>query len=110
MAKKDGSFTFTFSKRNNDVRVFIEKKRNDDKRFLITDYMCEAVRFYEKFGQNSSALNDAVVEIMKKEFQKINIVPVNSSLEKIETKESNIMDAKFKGTVEDIDESCTQED
>lgn len=47
MAKRDGSFKFTFSRRNQDIRDLIES-RIDDVTFVRTDYFCEAARFYEK--------------------------------------------------------------
>lgn len=64
MAKRPYSFTFTYSKRNTDVRDLIEDKKKYDKNFVTTDYMCEAVRFYEKNKDKitSTGLNEEDVK------------------------------------------------
>lgn len=45
-SNQGGGYTLTFSEKNKDVReILAEKKRQ---KIVITDYICEAVRFYEK--------------------------------------------------------------
>lgn len=64
MAKRDGSFTFTFSRRNQDVRELIEYKAENDSNFVKTDYFCEAVRFYEKNKNNFGNINEEYIKNM----------------------------------------------
>lgn len=59
MSRRDGTFTFTFSKRNEDVRLIIAKKKSLDENFVITNYMCEAVRFYETY-KDTAVFNNQV--------------------------------------------------
>ncbi|AGK99587.1 hypothetical protein [Clostridium pasteurianum] len=106
MAKREGSFTFTFSKRNNDVKEIIAAKKKENKDFVTTDYMCEAVRFYEKYGKNNADLRNLVVEIMRQELPNA-YVP---TAEEIDNTSSHIFDASFNGNINDIDESCLEED
>lgn len=106
MAKREGSFTFTFSKRNNDVKELIATKKKNDENFVITDYMCEAVRFYEKYGKNSTELRNLVVEIMHQELPNAYIPTV----EEVTTTSSHIIDASFNGNIDDIDDEDLDED
>lgn len=62
MARRDGAFTFTFSRRNQDVREFIEQKAIDDIGFVRTDYFCEAVRFYEKHKNNLNLSSEEIIK------------------------------------------------
>ena len=47
--KQGGGVALTFSKKNEDVKEIIEKYKDEMGRaFIATDYVCEAIRFYEK--------------------------------------------------------------
>lgn len=48
MGNRNDRITLTFSKRNKDVRKILDNKIADDINFVSTDYICEAIRFYEK--------------------------------------------------------------
>lgn len=49
--KQGGGYTLTFAKKNEDVKELIsEKKKN--KGFIVTDYICEAIRFFEANKNN----------------------------------------------------------
>ena len=112
MAKREGSFTFTFSKRNQDVKEIIESKKENDTNFVVTDYMCEAVRFYElhkdKFDlTDMSKIEKLIDELIVKKIGKPNenIVPSDES-----TVTVNYLKAKFNGDINNIDDSCIDED
>lgn len=105
MAKRPGSFTFTFSRRNSDVKDFIEEKKKD-KNFVATDYFCEASRFYEKY-RNKDELKNLIIEIMKKDIP----MQISSiSNEQLNSAASRMIDASFDGKVDDIDDDCLEED
>lgn len=57
MAKRPGSLVLTFSKKNIDIRNLLENKKSNDETFIVTDYICESIRFYEKY-KNSTEFND----------------------------------------------------
>lgn len=45
--KQGGGYTLTFSKKNQDVKDILADVKKEN-RVKITDYICEAIRFYEK--------------------------------------------------------------
>lgn len=47
LRKKNGGLTLTFAPRNEDVRLILLGKK-DNEGLVLTDYICEAIRFYEK--------------------------------------------------------------
>lgn len=49
MAKRPGSLVLTFSKKNIDIRILLENKKAKDETFIVTDYICQCIRFYEKY-------------------------------------------------------------
>jgi hypothetical protein len=63
MAKRPGSLVLTFSKKNVDIRKLLESKRNENETFIITDYICEAIRFYERHKELKETCN---LETIKK--------------------------------------------
>ena len=64
MSKRNGSFTFTFNKYNQDVKALLEQKLKEDPYFVRTNYMCEAVRFYEAFKSNNVNSNDLLSTLL----------------------------------------------
>ena len=54
--KQGGGYTLTFSKKNKDVQAHLDKLKKSDK-VKITDYLCDAVRFYEQNKDNASNNN-----------------------------------------------------
>ncbi len=57
MAKRPGSLVLTFSKKNIDIRELLENKKTNNETFIVTDYICESIRFYEKY-KDSFEFND----------------------------------------------------
>ncbi len=54
--KQGGGYTLTFSKKNKDVQAHLDELKKSDK-VKITDYLCDAVRFYEQNKDNASNNN-----------------------------------------------------
>lgn len=58
--KQGGGHTLTFSKKNKDVKELLGKYKKEakdtEKSFIANDYICEAIRFYEK--NKSSMFNE----------------------------------------------------
>lgn len=52
MAKRPGALMLTFSKKNKDIKILLENKKIGNETFIVTDYICEAIRFYEKYKDN----------------------------------------------------------
>lgn len=64
--KQGGGYTLTFSKKNQDVKKILANIKEEDK-IKITDYICEAVRFYEKNKKNrldSELIDPALIDRM----------------------------------------------
>lgn len=59
--KQGGGYTLTFAKKNKDVQDHLaELKKNN---ITITDYLCDAVRFYEKYKEDN--INPTVIDLSK---------------------------------------------
>jgi hypothetical protein len=57
MGKRPGSLVLTFSRKNMDIRNLLENKKLNNETFVTTDYICESIRFYEKY-KDSVEFND----------------------------------------------------
>lgn len=49
-SKQGGGYTLTFAQKNMDVKKVLDDKKEN--KVKITDYLCDAVRFYEKNKNN----------------------------------------------------------
>jgi len=49
--KQGGGYSLTFSKKNKDVKTHLDELKSNG--VIITDYICEAIRFYEKNKDNN---------------------------------------------------------
>lgn len=77
--KVGGGITITFSPKNDDVReILVELKKS--KKVKLTDYICEAVRFYEANKDKMNNDKGDLAEIIKEEVSK----QVKDEIEKIE--------------------------
>lgn len=69
--KQGGGHTLTFSKKNEDVRELLEEKKQK-RGFVLTDYLCQAVRFYEENKGKEINNNSIDIEsLVRKEMEKI---------------------------------------
>lgn len=96
-----GGYTLTFSKKNYDVRYILEKEK--EKGTIITNYICDAIRFYA----NRNTVNVAEADIENIIIEKINEIlqSNNECIVKEEHKKSyDLEDFSF------IDESDLEED
>ena len=108
--KVGGGITITFAPKNDDVReILVELKKS--KKTKLTDYICEAIRFYEA---NKDKMNNDdksnLDEIIKEEVSK----QVKAEIEKIEVSRQvkdeleKILEEKKLALIKDI--SVTLED
>lgn len=68
--RQGGGYTLTFSRKNEDVKDILDKKKN--KGVIITDYLCQAVRFYEENKEkNFNNSNIDITDLVRKEMEKI---------------------------------------
>lgn len=96
--RQGGGYTLTFSRKNEDVKDILDKKKN--KGIIITDYLCQAVRFYEENKEkNLNNSNIDITDLVRKEIEKIlNAKEVSESVEKNVDLEENL---EF---IEDVDD------
>lgn len=62
--KQGGGYTLTFAKKNQDVRNHLDELKA--KKVVITDYICEAIRFYEenKSKTTSDTIDPSILDRM----------------------------------------------
>lgn len=97
--RQGGGYTLTFSRKNEDVKDILDKKKN--KGIIITDYLCQAVRFYEENKEKNlnNSSNIDITYLVRKEMEKIlNAKEVSESVEKNVDLEENL---EF---IEDVDD------
>ena len=77
--KVGGGITITFAPKNDDVReILVELKKS--KKVKLTDYICEAIRFYEANKDKMNNDKGDLAEIIKEEVSR----QVKDEIEKIE--------------------------
>lgn len=67
--KEGGGITITFAAKNEDVRkLLVEYKR---KKVRLTDYICDAIRFYEDNKDKKSGIDEEkIIKIIQDEVEK----------------------------------------
>ena len=76
--KVGGGITITFAPKNDDVReILVELKKS--KKVKLTDYICEAIRFYEANKDKINNDKGDLAEIIKEEVSK----QIKDEIEKI---------------------------
>lgn len=106
--KQGGGHTLTFSKKNKDVREILDEYKKEAKEtgksFIANDYICEAIRFYEKNKNNGcSESADITLNIEKLVEEKIKeLMKTGEEAATVEIKSTNILEEKL--PEEDIEE------
>lgn len=85
--RQGGGYTLTFAKKNQDVKSHLDKLKAN--KVVITDYICEAIRFYEenKSKTTSDAIDPAILDRMIEDKIKI-LMGYNVSFNKEEIEPS----------------------
>lgn len=94
-----GGVTLTFSKKNEDVKDILDKKRKE-KKIKITDYICECIRFYENSDRHN--INDISEDKIKDIVEKHMIDILNNSNISIPVKSNHEIDS-LEDNLDDID-------
>ena len=88
--KPGGGLTLTFAAKNEDVRKILVGCKN--KKIVLTDYICNAIRFYEKNKEkltNNNSLD--IQELVRLEVEKaIKNITISNSIPAEETIEENV--------------------
>ena len=117
--KVGGGITITFAPKNDDVReVLVELKKS--KKVKLTDYICEAIRFYEANkdkmnndkGDLAEIIKEEVSKQIKDEIEKIEVSKqIKDEIEKIlEEKKLSLIEQKTKSLEDDVDHVDITED
>jgi len=99
--KQGGGYTLTFAKKNEDVKELLAAKKKE-KGMILTDYICEAVRFYEENKNkivNNQLGNIDIEELVKKEVSKI----LNNIQQETEEVISSEEVCDLEGNLDDMD-------
>lgn len=97
--KQGGGYTLTFSKKNEDIKELLIEKRKI-KGFVLTDYICDAIRFFEaNKDEKKEITNINIEELVKQEVAKIlNNIPI-----KVENDEVNEKTSTLEKNLDDVD-------
>lgn len=89
--KQGGGYTLTFSKKNEDIKELLIEKRKI-KGFVLTDYICDAIRFFEANKDEKKAINNInIEELVKQEVAKIlSNIPIKVENEEVTEKTSTL--------------------
>lgn len=76
------NITISLNKRNKDIKELLDKYKENDKNFIVSDYACEAIRFYEKYNKsinnhvfnNDKSIQDIIIKMLTDENNKLNPV------------------------------------
>lgn len=97
--KQGGGYTLTFSKKNEDIKELLIEKRKI-KGFVLTDYICDAIRFFEANKDEKKEISNINIEkLVKQEVAKIlSNIPI-----KVENEEINEKTSILEKNLDDID-------
>lgn len=74
--RQGGGYALTFSKRNKDVQKILDEYKKD-KSFVSTEYICNAIRFYEKYKDNiENSINIDINKLKRDIIHELNIEEV----------------------------------
>ena len=99
--KQGGGHTITFAKKNEDVKELLAEKKKV-KGFVLTDYICEAVRFYE--ANKGKTENNKISSINIEDLVKQEVAKALSNIPgEIKIEESTEEAADLEDNLDDID-------
>lgn len=105
--KQGGGYTLTFARKNYDVRDHLDKLKEN--KVVITDYLCEAVRFYEEHKNddklNKNGINNLDIEKLIEE--KLKAMIDVSNLVNIDSKKNS---KSLEDDIDNIDDTDLEED
>lgn len=90
----------SFSKKNTDVFEIIEEKRKEEN-IIISDYICECVRFYEK-NHNKGSMEEMVRKIVADMIISGSVSINNASASTEEDNKEEVVEEKGYAALEDI--------
>jgi|GEM_PF-1464848 len=106
--KQGGGYTLTFAKKNEDVKELLFEKKN--KGVIITDYICEAIRFFEA-NKDKVEVNQLgsinIEDLVKKEIAK---ALANTSATDTKEKEISEESVDLEDNLEDLQDTDIDED
>lgn len=93
----------SFSKKNTDVFEILEEKKKEN--IIISDYICECIRYYEYYGSNDNNKKESIEDTVKRVIADMFVngaVPITTV--STTTEENNEIEEKPKGyaALEDI--------
>ncbi|MGG5463531.1 hypothetical protein [Clostridium sp. B9] len=102
--RQGGGYTLTFSKKNEDVRDLLADKKANEKGFIVTDYICKAIRFFEENKDKGNLID--IAQIKSEIIDSLNI----NELIKNELSKFSLVESKVNNLEDDLDEIPIDED
>ena len=89
--KQGGGYTLTFSRKNKDIKELLEKKQQQG--IIITDYICNAIRFFEANKDTSASAGNNVEYIQQLRKEEVLKQLINNNIkDPINSLEDNLED------------------
>lgn len=90
--KQGGGYTLTFAKKNQDVKLILDKKKKN--KVVVTDYICEAIRFFEqnknRENNNNIILNEDIDKLIEEKIKFLIGNKIKEVKEEISVDDNNI--------------------
>lgn len=102
--KKQDAITLTFSRKNKDILKFLQNKKCTDPTFIATDFICEAIRFYNKNKDSIDSMNvDTINKIIEMKLATLNVQQQDLNEEVVTIEEKFYNRNMLESNIEDID-------
>lgn len=112
-AGRNNAITLSFAKKNKDVlEMLMEKKKSES--FVQNDYICEAIRFYEKNKDKefSSINKDEIRKLVDERFEELKkeLLNNNELVVKIDSEKESFNNEILEKNIDDINPMFFDED
>lgn len=111
---RPNTVTVSFSKKNLDVKNLIDSKKEQIEGFEHSQYVCEAIRFYEKYKDKElgSINKDEIRKLVDERFQELKNELLNNkeSLIALDDEKEKFNDAILEENIENINPAFLDED
>ncbi|KLU74306.1 hypothetical protein [Clostridium botulinum] len=111
---RPNTLTVSFSKKNLDVKNLIDNKKEQMEGFEHSQYVCDAIRFYEKYKDKefNNINKDEIRKIVDERFQELKNELLNNkeSLVALDDEKEKFNDAILEQNIENINPAFLDED
>ncbi|MCD3211837.1 hypothetical protein G8T71_10775 [Clostridium botulinum C/D] len=109
---RPNTLTVSFSKKNLDVKNLIDNKKEQIEGFEHSKYVCDAIRFYEKYKNKefNNINKDEIIRLVDERFEKLKEQLLSNEVVVSLTDEKKFNDAILEENIESINPAFLDED